>query len=618
MWNDIETTDDLLNFEIIADTAAQMIKDRNDQPVSIGISGSWGVGKSSLVKMIGKSLSKESPESQYLFIDFNAWLYQGYEDARMALLQIVADKIYEEAKNRKTVVDKALDFIKRIKIFRSIRLFTPIALGAATGGALGGPLGAFIGATNGFFAAKTMPTHEEWDQLTLKYDAVASEMNELLKPSEEKSIPKEISAIRKLFKELLDELKVTLVVLVDDLDRCLPDTAISTLEAMRLLLFTPGTVFIIAADEQMIRNAVRSHFNTDLSDELVTSYFDKLIQIPIQVPRLSVNEVKGYLVLLFAELAARKGQISNEQKGESQQKILAALKKSWKGGLTKTVIESACGQDVTEILSKEIDMADQLANIMVMADRIAGNPRLIKRFLNSLYIQQSIAKIQEISIGFEEMVKFQLFKRCATQPEFDALASDVAESDDGRSKILSEIESKIKLGEEHSHDKWKSSFMQQWLELSPALGEVDLRPLIFLSRDRTAPRAAYDELSPEGQELFEALCITEDIASEMHQSIRDIGETEAGKMLIRFRRQARSKQWSDLILKQALNIPKASPNLAYLYIDILNDIPARSRSVAFVVLIREEPWAQDLCQKWRDDSQTPDEVKKAIKIKQGK
>lgn len=618
MWNDIETTDDLLNFEIIADTAAQMIKDRNDQPVSIGISGSWGVGKSSLVKMIGKSLSKESPESQYLFIDFNAWLYQGYEDARMALLQIVADKIYEEAKNRKTVVDKALDFIKRIKIFRSIRLFTPIALGAATGGALGGPLGAFIGATNGFFAAKTMPTHEEWDQLTLKYDAVASEMNELLKPSEEKSIPKEISAIRKLFKELLDELKVTLVVLVDDLDRCLPDTAISTLEAMRLLLFTPGTVFIIAADEQMIRNAVRSHFNTDLSDELVTSYFDKLIQIPIQVPRLSVNEVKGYLVLLFAELAARKGQISNEQKGESQQKILAALKKSWKGGLTKTVIESACGQDVTEILSKEIDMADQLANIMVMADRIAGNPRLIKRFLNSLYIQQSIAKIQEISIGFEEMVKFQLFKRCATQSEFDALASDVAESDDGRSKILSEIESKIKLGEEHSHDKWKSSFMQQWLELSPALGEVDLRPLIFLSRDRTAPRAAYDELSPEGQELFEALCITEDIASEMHQSIRDIGETEAGKMLIRFRRQARSKQWSDLILKQALNIPKASPNLAYLYIDILNDIPARSRSVAFVVLIREEPWAQDLCQKWRDDSQTPDEVKKAIKIKQGK
>ncbi|NTV93568.1 MAG: NTPase KAP, partial [Chlorobiaceae bacterium] len=95
---------------------------------------------------------------------------------------------------------------------------------------------------------------------------------------------------------------LTLIVLVDDLDRCLPNTAISTLEAMRLLLFIPQTAFIIAADEQMIRNSVRYHFgNIDLSDELVTSYFDKLIQIPLRVPRLGVNEVKGYLILLLAD-----------------------------------------------------------------------------------------------------------------------------------------------------------------------------------------------------------------------------------------------------------------------------------------------------------------------------
>ena len=74
----------------------------------------------------------------------------------------------------------------------------------------------------------------------------------------------------------------------------LPNTAISTLEAMRLLLLVPQTAFIIAADEQMIRNAVRSHFgNIDLSDELVTSYFDNLIQISLRVPRLGANEAKG-------------------------------------------------------------------------------------------------------------------------------------------------------------------------------------------------------------------------------------------------------------------------------------------------------------------------------------
>ena len=54
MWNDIETTHDLLNFKVVADTIASMIRDGGGAPVSIGVSGSWGVGKSSLVKMIGE------------------------------------------------------------------------------------------------------------------------------------------------------------------------------------------------------------------------------------------------------------------------------------------------------------------------------------------------------------------------------------------------------------------------------------------------------------------------------------------------------------------------------------------------------------------------------------
>jgi predicted KAP-like P-loop ATPase len=530
----------------------------------------------------------------------------------MALLQIVADKIYEKTKNKKTLMNKTLEFIKRIKVLRTIRFLAPVALGAITGGTIGGTLGTFIGSVKELLAAKKIPTETEWTKLTTLYDTNAHELNELLKSSEEKSIPKEISEIRKLFQELLQKLKTTLVVLVDDLDRCLPDTAISTLEAMRLLLFTPGTVFIIAADEQMIRNAVRSHFNTDLSDELVTSYFDKLIQIPIQVPRLSANEVKGYLILLFADWAVRKGEITEEQKNEAQRKILDALKKVWKNRLTKQVIQEALGQDAASKLSKEIDIADQLANIMVTTDKIAGNPRLIKRFLNSLYLRQTIAKSQEISIGFEEMIKYQLFERCATQSEFEFLVKDVAISSDGKSRKLCEIEEKIKKGEECSCEEWKSSFMKQWLELSPCLGEMDIRPLVYLSRDRSTPHVAYDELSPEGKNIFEALCNADGIVEELYDKIKSVGKEDAEKMLTRFRRDARNRQWNDIILKQALNIPKAIPNLADNFVELLNEIPAPNRSVSFIVFIREESWAHDLCQKWANDPETPKEVKNAI------
>ncbi|MBF0450292.1 MAG: hypothetical protein HQK75_06295 [Candidatus Magnetomorum sp.] len=131
MWNDVETTQDLLNFKVVADTATQMIKDGNGQTVSIGVSGSWGVGKSSLVQMIGESLKSLDGGKNYIFINFNAWLYQGYDDARMALLQKVAYKIMEESESRKTCVDKAKEFIKRINWLRTAKFMAPVFGGQA-------------------------------------------------------------------------------------------------------------------------------------------------------------------------------------------------------------------------------------------------------------------------------------------------------------------------------------------------------------------------------------------------------------------------------------------------------------------------------------------------------
>src|SRR3546814_7304158 len=97
----------------------------------------------------------------------------------------------------------------------------------------------------------------------------------LLAAKADKSPPKEIQALRDAFEETLEELGVTLVVLIDDLDRCLPPTTISTLEAIRLFLFLKHTAFVIAADTDMITHAVRKHF-AGVDDDLATTYFEKL------------------------------------------------------------------------------------------------------------------------------------------------------------------------------------------------------------------------------------------------------------------------------------------------------------------------------------------------------
>ncbi|HGC2531742.1 TPA: P-loop NTPase fold protein, partial [Escherichia coli] len=104
MWHDNETTVDYLNFGVVADACASLLKQANGEPISIGVSGGWGAGKSSLVKMIAsrlenssveESLAKEKNQEKRSFVvlTFNPWLYQDFESAKSALLQIVGDEI---------------------------------------------------------------------------------------------------------------------------------------------------------------------------------------------------------------------------------------------------------------------------------------------------------------------------------------------------------------------------------------------------------------------------------------------------------------------------------------------------------------------------------------------
>jgi predicted KAP-like P-loop ATPase len=532
----------------------------------------------------------------------------------MALLQKVADKIMEESESRKNCVDKAKEFIKRINWLRTAKFMAPVATGIITGGAVAGPVGSFIGAVSGLLGQSGMPSQEELSKIKESYIQVAPDLQKLLNEKEEKSVPKEIEALRSLFQELLEKLELTLIVLVDDLDRCLPNTAISTLEAMRLLLFIPQTAFIIAADEQMIRNAVRSHFgNIDLSDELVTSYFDKLIQIPLRVPRLGANEVKGYLILLLADLAQRRGQITQEEKDNGHDAIVSAIKKSWAGGLTKKGIEDAYG-DAASKLAVQIDLADQLANIMATSDHIAGNPRLIKRFLNNLIIRESIAKAQEMSVSFEELVKLQLFERCAPAAAFEYLAKQVGDSEDGKPKFLQELEEKVAKAEEltFSHESWKAPFISDWLKLSPQLSDIDLRPLLYLSRDKAISLASFDELSPDGRELLSALCEAKGLLQPLIANIKQIGAIESEKILTRMKRRARNQQWESAVIVQALHLPKAFPELATSFIAMLDEIPAGKRPAPLIPQLRIEPWAKELLSRWEQDDSSPATVKKAI------
>lgn len=232
MWHDNETTVDYINFNLVAQACANLIRDADGAPISIGISGGWGAGKSSLVRMVELQLCPPIKEtkSKYAVVTFNPWLYQGFEDARTALLQIVGDAVLAKTASDQTLTTKAHSLIKRINFMRLIQLGGEVAATLITGVPVGilsraveaGATAFQDGAVlDGIDAAKSIP------------GAAKGLLNEA-KPI---SLPQEIQAFRDSLEELLTELDITLVIFVDDLDRCLPKTAIATLEAIRLLLF---------------------------------------------------------------------------------------------------------------------------------------------------------------------------------------------------------------------------------------------------------------------------------------------------------------------------------------------------------------------------------------------
>lgn len=632
MWNDAETTQDFLNFSVIANTVAELISESGAKPISIGVSGSWGAGKSSMVKMIGESLKlkdngKDDKEKNYVFLEFNAWLYQGYDDARAALLQAVSDKLLEESKKRsdiaKDLTGKVKGFISRINWLQVAKMAVPLSMGFVPGGVAVGGIASLMGAITNLLQNKDGEDGtEKSEAVSSAFNTLAPEMKALLKENSSKSTPQQIEKIRAEFAEILKELNITLVILVDDLDRCLPSTAISTLEAMRLLLFVERTAFIIAADEQMIRNSVKAHFaDVELSEGLVTSYFDKLIQIPLSVPHLGVAEVKIYLVMLFAELLERRGELKGGTWENVKADLLTLLSNAWQGGIPKAKIENVFDSDSIGKMQEYIDMAEQLAGIMVTAEHINGTPRLIKRFLNSLIIRDKVARLNGMSLELSGLVKMQLFERCASPAAFEYLVKKSVESKDGKLVFLQEIEAKLESGEDYETEdsNWKTPFITEWLKLEPKLGVMDIRPLLYLSRDRSLSLAAYDELSQKASEVFAALStVDKDILNDLVTQIKEIGETEAEKLLVRLGRVGSGNQWERKTFIAALHIIRAYPNLGSRFVNILDAIPAKARKPYFIPQLLKETWASEMLAKWQKDQDTPQPVKNAIAPKGGK
>ncbi|WP_237388004.1 KAP family P-loop NTPase fold protein [Xenorhabdus sp. Sc-CR9] len=522
MWSDIESSIDYLNFGEVSSLAVDILNSRNMLPVSIGIFGNWGAGKSSLLKIIEKQINEEGGEN-ILVVNFDAWLYQGYDDARAALLEVIATKLNEAAQGNQCIFERTFNLFNRVDKVRALGLTIEgiaLAHGIPTGGMVSRSLGAIKNIINNGV------NEDSYKNAVVVGNEIVK--SGLIKDKEVLTPPQQINLFREEYSGILNDLNKNLIVFIDNIDRCLPNNAIQTLEAMRLFLFLPNTAFVIAADEDMIRTSVSEYFKGTSARHHI-DYLDKLIQIPIRVPRTGLLEIRSYLFLLHAVNAGIDDNLVEDLRIALEQ----SLQESWHEDPMKKedALKILKGENNLE-LARTYDQVDRIAPIFATSPIIHGNPRIVKRLLNIVKMRSNIAKRRKISLDENVITKLVIFERCAGEEAANALYSMIDTNknfkkifDDLENKSLEELPNTVPAA--WKKDETTSEFILNWLELEPKLSDKDLRAAVYLSRE-TMPAGHYViGLSPKARDALSVLISTKRKSSQAAiKVLKDISKDE--------------------------------------------------------------------------------------------
>ncbi|MDH5923681.1 P-loop NTPase fold protein [Vibrio splendidus] len=501
MWSDKESSLDFLNFSETAESIKELITEKELMPISVGVFGDWGAGKSTILELTKNSISSE--EQEYIQVHFDAWMYQGYDDAKAALLETIASTLIQQAENDASLSKKAIEFASRVDIIRSLGLLMDggaALAGIPTMGGFQKLVGLFSGGEDG-----ELDIGDAKDTLD-GVAQIAKDNKNNIRPKKTFSPPKEIKEFRNAYSNLLEEFDKPLIVYVDNLDRCSPFNAISTLEAIRLFLFLPNTAFVIAADEDMIRLAV-PEYHKGASQRHQTDYLDKLIQIPVHVPRPGTLEIRAYLMMLTAQDHG----VTSEQLEELRKNLETSLQLSWK--LSPVSIDELLEIDKVrdvrnkgELRSKFI-VAEQLAPLLAESSNINGNPRIVKRLLNQVRMRRKTALRRGMQLDERTITKLVIFERCLGNQATNKLY-ELIDAESGSPKILARLEDPtIQFDDIELPEEWKldSTFLKKWSKLPPMFADINLTPAAYLSRESIPMGSVNAVMSGAAQNLVRVL-----------------------------------------------------------------------------------------------------------------
>jgi len=288
-------------FEAYADTLARLIAAKTTRtPLTVGVFGEWGTGKTTLLRAIQARLDETKvlgqKKASISFLDpaeheayrrcrtvwFNAWKYGHEKEILVALVEAILHQmrddgfihelyaaLAEPTRPHLRVAEAALSVLSQLLSLGQIEV----------------DLSKFQVESQ---FRENLPFLDEFqrvfDQLLLWY--LRRKVNG--RPNLAETMPEE--------RLELDQEGV-LAVFIDDLDRCLPAKTVQVLEAIKLMVGRPGTVFVLGASERLVQDAIRAHYQEQ--EKTVGTdhqrYLEKLIQVRFELPPIREADVQQFV-----------------------------------------------------------------------------------------------------------------------------------------------------------------------------------------------------------------------------------------------------------------------------------------------------------------------------------
>jgi predicted KAP-like P-loop ATPase len=297
---------------------------------------------------------------------------------------------------------------------------------------------------------------------------------------------------------------------------------------------------VIAADEDMIRHAVTQHFHNP-GERHVVDYLDKLIQLPVRVPRAGVQEVRAYLFMLLASPS-----IDADRREKLRLYLIDKLQQSWKDDNDFKIDEvlSLVGRLEDIELRRALTMADRMSPMLAYSARVQGNPRIVKRLLNVVRMRTAIARKRKMPLDEAVIAKLALFERCTETAAVEFLHDQINAAPTGKPDLLARLEAAEMPDElgELIPVPWQkyTDVVKDWIRLEPKLTGIDLRSAVYLARETVPLRLTAAALPAKVRIAVETLLQTATVSSR--GAADAIGTLDGGERVLAMEQMIREMQ----------------------------------------------------------------------------